>query len=72
MELGEEIGEQPPNFGKSPSVPDIMLWSLKMRWWASRVAGPKDNPAPDVKFLCDITHPMIILFSKTRLACKKA
>ncbi len=49
MELGEEIGEQPPNFGKSPSVPDIMLWSLKMRWWASRVAGPKDNPTPDVR-----------------------
>jgi len=49
MELGAEIGEQPPHFGASPNVLDIMLWSLKIRWWASSVAGPTDDPAPDVR-----------------------
>jgi hypothetical protein len=49
MELAPEIAEQPPNFGDAPSVPDIMWWSLKMRWWASSVAGPTDDPAPDVR-----------------------
>jgi hypothetical protein len=26
-----------------------MLWSLKMRWWARRVTGDQDDPAPDVR-----------------------
>ncbi|MCH8302063.1 MAG: hypothetical protein IH912_04860 [Proteobacteria bacterium] len=49
VELGEEIREQPPTFGDSPSALDIMLWSLKMRWWANSVAGPQDDPDPDVR-----------------------
>lgn len=27
----------------------IMLWSLKLRWWASNVAGEQDQIAPDVR-----------------------
>ena len=49
MELGEEIREQPPTVGDFPGATDIMLWSLKMRWWANSVAGPQDNPDPDVR-----------------------
>jgi hypothetical protein len=49
MELGEEIREQPPTFGDSPGALDVMLWSLKLRWWAGSVAGPQDDPAPDVR-----------------------
>jgi hypothetical protein len=49
MELGREIREQPPNFGDSPGTLGIMLWSLKLRWWASSVAGPQDDPDPDVR-----------------------
>ena len=49
MELGEEIMEQPPGFGDVPNALDIMLWSLKMRWWANSVAGPQDSPEPDVR-----------------------
>lgn len=49
LELGEEIREQPPGFGEDPNGLDIVLWSLKMRWWASSVAGPQDDPAPDVR-----------------------
>ena len=49
VELGEEIREQPPAIGDSPSALDIMLWSLKMRWWASSFTGPQDDPDPDVR-----------------------
>jgi hypothetical protein len=49
VELGTPIKEQPPSPGSSPSTIDVMLWSLKMRWWANRVAGDQDDPAPDVR-----------------------
>jgi len=49
MELGLEIHEQPPLIGENPGALDIMLWSLKMRWWAGSVAGPQDRPDPDVR-----------------------
>jgi len=49
MELGQEIHEQPPMIGDAPGVLDIMLWSLKMRWWAGSAAGPQDSPDPDVR-----------------------
>ena len=49
MELGTEILEQPPMIGDAPGTLDIMLWSLKMRWWADSAAGPQDSPDPDVR-----------------------
>jgi hypothetical protein len=49
MELGHEIAEQPPTLGESPNGLDVMLWSLKMRWWSKSIAGPQDDPAPDVR-----------------------
>ena len=49
MELGRTIGAQPPSLTNAPSVPAIMLWSLKMRWWAGKVTGDQDDPAPDVR-----------------------
>jgi len=49
MELGREIREQPPAIGNGASTFDIMLWSLRMRWWAGSIAGPQDSPDPDVR-----------------------
>lgn len=49
MELGVPVAGQPPEIGPSPGVLDIMLWSLRMRWWAGRVAGEQDEVAPDVR-----------------------
>jgi len=44
--LGETVAESPPLPPSSPSVPEIMLWSLKLRWWAWRVdKGPSPPPA---------------------------
>ena len=47
--LGNPISEQPPLVGDAGNVLDIMLWSLRIRWWAHSVASPQDDPAPDVR-----------------------
>jgi len=49
MELGREIKEQPPSPGPAPGKLQVMWWSLKLRWWASRVADDQDSPTPDVR-----------------------
>jgi hypothetical protein len=49
VELGRPIREQPPSMGASPSALDVMSWSLKMRWWASRITSDQDDPDPDVR-----------------------
>ena len=49
IEFGEEINEQPPALKSKPNGLEVMLWSLKMRWWASDVADDQDNPDPDVR-----------------------
>ncbi len=48
MELGRAITEQPPALGSSYSVLDVMLWSLKMRWWVGSVTNSQDDIEPDV------------------------
>jgi hypothetical protein len=49
IELGLPIKEQPPSLGPSPGTIDVMLWSLKMRWWAGRISSDQDDPDPDVR-----------------------
>ncbi|MBT8087609.1 MAG: hypothetical protein KJO46_06210, partial [Gammaproteobacteria bacterium] len=49
VELGNEIAEQPPELGGEPNVLDIMLWSLKMRWWSGSVTDDQDRIDPDVR-----------------------
>ena len=57
MELGEIVAEQPPAVGPSTSVPRIMLWSLRMRWWSGRVAGEQDEVSPDVRIFVRYHEP---------------
>jgi hypothetical protein len=49
IELGSEVREQPPVMKEQPSTLDVMLWSLKMRWWSSSVTSDQDGPDPDVR-----------------------
>ena len=48
LELGSEIGEQPPTLPRDANVLDVMLWSLKMRWWVGDVTDRQDEIEPDV------------------------
>lgn len=48
MEVGTPINEQPPALGRTPGMLDVMLWSLKMRWWVGEVTDNQDDIEPDV------------------------
>ncbi|MBT8080720.1 MAG: hypothetical protein KJO31_19215 [Gammaproteobacteria bacterium] len=57
MELGQPIGEQPPDFGDAPNVLQVMWWSMKLRLWASSVTDDQDNPDPDVRIFVRYHSP---------------
>jgi len=48
IELGQAINEQPPQLDEQPSMFSVMLWSMKMRWWAGSVTNDQDDIEPDV------------------------
>ena len=57
VELGREIKQQPPSLGGEPKSWRVMLWSLKMRWWANSVTSDQDDPAPDVRIFVRYHSP---------------
>ena len=57
VELGREVREQPPAIGPDFGMLDIMLWSLKMRWWASSTASEQDSIEPDVRIFVRYHRP---------------
>ncbi len=57
IELGREIGEQPPTVGEQPNMLDVMLWSLKMRWWVGSVTDGQDRIEPDVSIFVRYHQP---------------
>jgi hypothetical protein len=46
----------PPDPGAEPGVVSVVLWSLRMRWWAWRVAANDPLPPPDIQLFA-IYHP---------------
>lgn len=57
IRLGQEVFDQPPSLGGDVSRLGIMWWSLKMRWWASRVTSDQDRPDPDVRIFVRYHSP---------------
>lgn len=57
IELGQPLTEQPPTIEVDPGAASIMLWSLKMRWWASSVTDEQDRIEPDVKIFVRYHEP---------------
>jgi hypothetical protein len=49
VELGQLVTEQPPAIDPDSGVLGIMLWSVKMRWWASSATDDQDRIEPDVR-----------------------
>ncbi len=49
IRLGTPVTEEPPDLLHEPSRLDIMLWSLKMRWWVNRATSDQDELKPDVR-----------------------
>ncbi len=57
IELGQPIAEQPPEITPGSGMIGIMVWSLKMRWWAWDRAGAQDSIDPDVRIFVRFHHP---------------
>ena len=57
IELGSEVNEQPPELVKTPTLLSVMLWSLKMRWWASSATDNQDRIEPDVRIFVRYHKP---------------
>ena len=61
VELGLPIAEQPPPLEATPNVLEIMLWSLRMRWWAGSVADDQERIRPDVRIFVRYHNPDTLL-----------
>jgi len=57
VELGTEVREQPPEIPAEPNVLSVMMWSLKMRWWAGSVTDAQDEIEPDVRIFVRYHRP---------------
>ena len=57
VELGRPVAEQPPAVDPDPNMLDVIIWSLKLRWWASEVAGGQDEIDPDVRMFVRYHRP---------------
>ena len=57
IELGQPIDGQPPEIKQGSGMLGVMLWSFKMRWWASENAGAQDKIEPDVRIFVRYHDP---------------
>lgn len=58
VELGTAVTEQPPALGADTNMLRVMLWSLKMRWWADSVGDAQDDIEPDVRIFVRYHEPV--------------
>ncbi len=56
IELAPEISTRPPTLPTERSVPNIIWWSLKMRFWASR-SDTYNGPTPDIRIFAIYFDP---------------
>ena len=71
VELGEQVREQPPQMDGASSMLDVMLWSLKMRWWASSTAGEQDSIEPDVRIFVRYHRPDYVFVLENSVGLQK-
>jgi hypothetical protein len=71
VQLGREIREQPPALPASPAMHQVMLWSLRMRWWASGITSDQDDPAPDVRVFVRYHSPQFELLLENSVGMQK-
>ncbi|MEL6871095.1 MAG: hypothetical protein AAFO81_14945 [Pseudomonadota bacterium] len=55
--LKPSIGEQPPTLADQPNVFEIMLWSLRMRWWTGSITKGLDDIRPDIRVFIRYHEP---------------
>jgi hypothetical protein len=71
IELGSEIKEQPPELGAEPNLMSVMLWSLKMRWWAGSATDAQDRIDPDVRIFVRYHKPDLAVVLENSVGLQK-
>ena len=71
IELGTEVTEQPPELDTNPSVLSVMLWSLKMRWWAGSSTDAQDRIEPDVRIFVRYHKPDLTVVLENSVGLQK-
>jgi hypothetical protein len=49
VEVYHEVRELPPPFERNANILERMLWSLRMRWWASSASENDERAPPDIR-----------------------
>lgn len=71
IELGSPVGEQPPELPAAPNALSIMIWSMKMRWWASNVTDSQDDLEPDVRIFVRYHRPDLAVTLENSVGLQK-
>jgi len=71
IELGNEIDAQPPELDKQPNALSVMLWSLKMRWWAGSATDDQDRIDPDVRIFVRYHRPDLAVVLENSVGLQK-
>jgi hypothetical protein len=71
VELGREIKEQPPQMSAAPNMLSIVMWSLKMRWWAGSVTDAQDEIDPDVQIFVRYHEPSSAIMLENSVGLQK-
>ena len=71
IDLGRPILEQPPALAERPNVLDAILWSLKMRWWASTVTEDQEDYQPDVRVFVRYHQPATTMVLENSVGVRK-
>jgi hypothetical protein len=58
IRIAPPLSEQPPQLGRQPGALDAILWSLKLRWWASK-HDQIDGPKPQVRLFVLFHDPAL-------------
>ena len=71
IELGSEVKEQPPELDGQPNMLSVMLWSLKMRWWAGSSTDAQDRIDPDVRIFVRYHKPDLAIVLENSVGLQK-
>jgi hypothetical protein len=71
IELGSLVREQPPELPAEPNVLSVMMWSLKMRWWAATVTDSQDEIEPDVRIFVRYHRPDLAVTLENSVGLQK-
>ena len=71
IELGTPVREQPPDLPIEPNMLSVMMWSLKMRWWATSATDSQDDIEPDVRIFVRYHRPDLAVTLESSVGLQK-